>query len=180
MGGGALIISHRTQRLVILAALLLVLMVSCSHFAYVLGDGPNRVPEAPDADLTGHGDAEAGVGFGPADATPSVSEPGPSNVGVDVGPVELLFPGFVKDVPLTIHNPFGFGIDVQSIRVTSAGTSSCPAEFLQLRTYDVSGPAIDAHSQAPATTRIGLADNAPDSCQGERFSVRVTVMASRS
>ncbi len=173
---------HRTRRLVTLAALLLALMGSCAYFAHVTGDGSKPGEPATDTDVSGQG--EAGVEAGPtATATPTPPAPvapKPSSLGVDVGPVKLLYPGLARDVPLTIDNPFGFGIDVHTIKVTSHGTSSCPAEFLRLRTYDVHGPKIAAESSAPTTTRIALTEDAPDACQGERFSIRVTVTAGRA
>lgn len=99
---------------------------------------------------------------------------------IDIGPVKLLYPGLAREVPLTIDNPFGFGIDVHTIKVSSGGTSACPAAFLDLGTYDVDGPQIDARSSASAMTTIGLTDNAPETCKGEQFSIRVTVTVGRS
>lgn len=182
MGGGAMFTIHRTRLLVILAVLLLALMGSCAYFAHVARDGSQPGDPAPDTDVSGHGDtdAQAGPADGDSPKTPLPAAPSAARLGVDVGSVKLLYPGLVRGVPLTIDNPFGFGIDVHTIKVSSHGTSSCPAEFLDLRTYDLLGPRIDAASSARTATRIALTQNAPEACQRERFSIRVTVTAGRS
>ena len=126
----------------------------------------------PSKDESGDGSGGGSGGEGTDEDPPMLS--------VSVGAIDILYPGQPRSVRLTIGNPFGFDIVVNTVTVSSTGIPACPASFLSLGTYDVAGPRIGARSTAAAMTTVALKASAPDSCQGARYTIRVKVEAGRA
>lgn len=128
------------------------------------------------------GNAGAAGGIGRQNGGPARPPSVPSNsaLTVTIGPVQLLYPGLERRVPVRVANPFDFDIRITRFDVASAGTSRCPAGFLSVGRRPADGPAIDANGFVDTYTTIGLNASAPDSCQLERFHFSVTVTAAKS
>lgn len=142
-------------------------------------------------DETYEGNAKGDAAVGKADAAgrtgrengslarPPTGHPD-SALTVAIGPVELLYPGLDRVVPVRVTNPFDFDIRITNFEVKSAGTSACPAGYLSLGVRPADGPVIVANGFVDTHTTIGLNVNAPDSCQLENFDFSVTVTAAKS
>lgn len=102
----------------------------------------------------------------------------PKDFGVTVGNVDGLYPGRSIDLPVTYTNPNAFPISVTGATVTAEGTTDCPATYLVTGSYPTS-PNLTVPKNGSERTALpfGLSPDAPDACQGARWTVTVTAQA---
>lgn len=119
--------------------------------------------------LTSHGTPAAGNGF-----------------AVRARPVAGLFPGVVKPMAVTLRNPYGFDIEVTSLRgrVTESSKRSCRpgAKTVSARSYAGRLPVtVPAHSSREVgAVPIAMAVTAPERCRNTTFTVVVAGRATRA
>jgi hypothetical protein len=114
------------------------------------------------------------AGYGGYPLTDAVRAAGESSVFYLSGGLTGLYPGESANLVLTISNPQGFGITVQTINIwvntpsaggCAASNLSAPASVTGLNIQIAAGGSVQYTVQQPVTLLAG----APDACQGVSF-----------
>jgi large repetitive protein len=100
--------------------------------------------------------------------------------------VTQLRPGGISDLNLTVTNPYGFALKIESLTVTFTGTASCngPANFAVARPFSgptivPAGSSVLSPAVAPQIRMLNL-PTAQDSCKSMSVSLTYSGMASRA
>ncbi len=100
--------------------------------------------------------------------------------------VTQLRPGGVSDLNLTVTNPYGFALKIESLTVTFTGTSTCsgPANFAVARAFTgpvivPAGSSVLAPAVAPQIRMLNLS-TPQDNCKSTSVALTYSGMASRA
>jgi hypothetical protein len=100
--------------------------------------------------------------------------------------VKGLYPGLVKDMTVTLYNPYDFDLNVRSLRgdVVSSSRRTCRTSTANLVAHSHKGPLpliIPAHSRKKAgIIPIFMPGSASRNCQKTTFTVRLTGTATKA
>ncbi|MEV6347791.1 hypothetical protein [Actinoplanes sp. NPDC051851] len=96
-------------------------------------------------------------------------------------PVHGLYPGAVRQMRITVDNPFGFGLQVQDLtaEVSSSDRQGCPAnsQNLEVRRYDGVLPvtiAASGRTELDGSIPVAMPVGATEKCAGARFTLSIS------
>ena len=111
---------------------------------------------------------------------------GPINFSLEGKPVRGLYPGAVRQMRITVFNPFGARLQLRQVSgmATSSSRRDCPANStsLQIQTYTGRLPVtIPAHGRTTleGTLPISMPSGTSEKCAGSRFAIAITATAYR-